>query len=113
MHQPETWGWLVFSDDVVNATVPAADKEWPVRSAAMVAYYAQLAFRSAHNGSYAASVAELLPYASTPQALDGTCFDTPTFVLAPDASAYNCSILDSGTGLTASIRDDRYLRVRG
>jgi hypothetical protein len=113
MHQPETWGWLQFSDAGVNETAPATNKEWPVRSAAMVAYYAQLAYRSAHNGTYAASLAELLPYASVPQALDGTCFDTPTFVLAPDASAYNCTIADEAAGLVASIRNDRYLRVHG
>ena len=113
MHQPEMWGWLQFSDDGVNATAPAVNPEWPVRSAAMIAYYAQMAYRGANNGSYARSVRDLLPFASAPQALDGTCFATPTFVVSDDGGSYNCSITDPAAGLTASIRNDRYLRVRG
>jgi len=111
MHQPETWGFLQFSDDGVNQTAPAVNPEWPVRSAALVAYYAQAAYRGAHNGSFARSVRDLLPFASVPEALDGTCFATPTFVVAADGGSYNCTIADDVAGLVASIRNDRYLRV--
>ena len=112
MHQPETWGFLQFSDDGVNATAPVRSPEWPVRSAAMVAYYAQMAYRAANNGSYARTVSQLLPFATVPQALDGTCFDTPTFVLSEDARSYNCTIVDETNSVVGTIRNDRYLRVR-
>ena len=112
MHQPETWGWLQFEDGDVNSTAPATNPEWPARSAAMVAYYAQRAYAAAHNGSYAPNVAALLPYASVPQAIDGTCapaLSRPTFQLDSTATHYNCSIAAGDLFLT--IRDDRLIRV--
>ena len=110
MHLPERWGMLQFSDAAVNTTAPVFNAEWPSRAMAVAAYYAQKNYSSAHNGSYAGSVADLLAFTPTPEALDGTCGATG-IALSPDASTFNVSVVDPAANFVATIRNDRYLTV--
>lgn len=138
MHRPESWGFLQFSEEPVNSTPAAVSREWGLRSAAMALYYAQRRFREQVGaGRFSGSAEELLGFTDTPWALDGTCFDPPDIRLtaAPltgtslgeeeegeaasiDGGAvgrgvgYVAWIRDPHKGLTAAVRDDRYLRVR-
>ena len=108
MHRPERWGILQWSDAPVNTTPPHFYAQWPIREVAMATYWAQRHFAAKHNGSHAGTVKELLPFASTPSALDGTC-GSVRITLAPDALAYNATVLRDG--LLATVRNDRLLRI--
>lgn len=110
MHLPEKWGFLQFSSDAPNTTAAVRNAEWPVRSVAMALYYAQHAFAGANNGSFTANVTALAPFAP-PHVLDGTCTQTPVVSLAPDARSFNGTVVTADGGMTATIRNDRYLRV--
>ena len=109
MHQPESWGFLQFSDDEVNSTAPIVNTEWPLRAAAMVAYYAQHNYSRYHNGSFSQDPFELLSYTQTPEALNGTCFSPPGFVVYNNGTRFNASFIDGD--LLGMVSDDRYLRV--
>ena len=102
---------LQWSDAPVNTTAPLLNPEWPVRAVAAAIYAAQHNFSAAHNGSYAQSVADLLPYTDVPEALDGACMDRPIFVLSSDGRRFNASFSQPLASLRATISDDRYLRV--
>jgi len=75
MHLPDAWGYIVFGDkkspdhgdkndaeigtlDNGISTLPR-DPSWPGRLAAMNVYYAQKAFSSQHNETYAGSIDEM------------------------------------------------------
>jgi len=114
MHQPESWGFLQFSEDEVNTTKPVTNTEWPLRFAAMVAYYAQHNFSSYNNGTYAQDPFQLLNYTQTPEALNGSCFSPPGFILYNTTTGgpkFNASFVDNVSGLLGTITDDRYLRI--
>ena len=75
----------------------------------------QHAYAGDHNGSYAATADELVPYVADPAIVDGTCTGgaSPSFVLwAP--GHFNATIPPNRAGtasLGAGITDDRYMTV--
>ena len=110
---------MQFADGEVNTTAPVVNKEWPVRGVAAAVYYAQHAFAGLNNGSFAASISDLMPYLESPDIVDGTCtMGTPVslgvFTDGSGASRFNASIPPSSVGdpsATAKITDQRYLTV--
>ena len=111
MHQPETWGFLQFSEDEVNSTRPVVSPEWPVRAVAIATYYAQHNFAGANNGTFATNASQLLAYTQTPHALDGTCVPPPMFVLSNGGTAFNATIIDTVNNVLGTITNDRYTRT--
>lgn len=110
MHLPERWGVLQFAEGPVNGSEPVRNPEWTVRSVAMEVYYAQHSYRAAHNGSWAPRAADLAPFVSDPAIVAGACSAVPDIQLEAGGFLAAIASLD-GTQL-ATIRDDRYLRVR-
>ena len=110
MHLPERWAVLQFSEGAPNSTVPVRNAEWTLRSVAMALYYAQRGYAAAHGGAYASALADVLPYAADPQAIDGTCSAAPAIAL-DGSGGYSARIGSLDGSQLATIRDDRYLRV--
>lgn len=111
MHLPEHWGFLQFADGTVNGTAPVRNPEWTVRSVAMALYYAEHAYASANNNTYTADINALLPYTSDPNILNGYCTHVPNISLHVNGTGFNASIVTLDNTQTATIQDDRYLRV--
>lgn len=123
MHAPDKWGLLQFSDltDVevdmwdlavdTNSTANTAAMlfydEWPIRSVAMIIYYAE------HNyfnefGRFTSNVTELNAYASPP-VLDSMCSQLPLIKI--DGQTFEARVADSSDRFSANIRSDRLLVV--
>jgi hypothetical protein len=109
-------GMLQFADSNVNATAPIVNPEWPVRSVAMALYYAEHAYAAANNNSFTADIEALFWYTPDPHVLDGTCTSIPVITLTNSSSSggtmgFTASLTSADGSQTATIRDDRYLRV--
>jgi hypothetical protein len=119
MHLPEKWGMLQFAAGAVNATAPVWNAEWPVRSIAAAVYYAQHAYAGAHNGSFTATLSDLVPYLDSPDIVDGTCTQGVPVGLQTGQDAagqwhFNATVFPSGAGsptARATIDELRYLLV--
>jgi hypothetical protein len=116
MHLPERWGYLQFSDAPVNTTQPVRDPEFTVRSVAMAVYYAEHAFAAANNGTYTGDIQALFWFTADPHIFDGTCTAVPTISLSGNVTngtgtAFTAYVASLDGSMTASVRDDRYLRV--
>jgi len=121
VHLPERWGFLQFARGAVNATPAARARDWPVRSLAAAAYYAQHAYAAAHNGSFAAAPADLAPFVADAALVDGTCTGGAPLAIALSTDAagrarFNVTVPPApGAGgdarLAATVRDDRYTTV--
>ena len=110
MHEPETWGMLQFSSAAPNSTAPVRNPEWTIRSVSMAVYRAQHAYAAAHNGTFASALADLLPFAADPAAINGTCSAPPALTVGA-AGGFSARIASLDGTQLATIRDDRYLRV--
>lgn len=111
MHLPDAWGYIVFgkakssshngSDDMPK------DSSWPVRLAAMNIYYAQAAFKKDH-GTYASSIDTLVE-----ENLVNTDITDPFDILIDldDQGGYLVEVEGFPDGTTATITQDRYLRL--
>ena len=116
MHLPERWGVLHFSDGQPGSVQPAPLADWALRQTAMAVYYAEKAFASANNGTYAANVSALASYVAypfaDPRVIDGTCTGgrVPTITLA-GPGRFNVTVTSADGHTVASVLDDRLLRV--
>lgn len=113
MHEPERWGMLQFSRGAVNTTAPVINPQWPIRSAAMALYYAQHAYADANGGLFTTQVSELLPFTSTPWALDGTCTTIPAIDVGANGTSFHAALATIDSAYAATITNDRYLLVEG
>lgn len=111
MHLPDKWGMLQFSTGAPGTAEVVYNEEWPVRSVAMILYYAQHSYQQAY-GAYTDNITALLPFASEPEVLRGVCTTAPLIALSRNGSAFEAYVTDSGGTITASIRDDRLLLVQ-
>jgi hypothetical protein len=108
MHLPEKWAFLQFSSDPVNSTSIVKNPEWPVRSVASALYYAQHEFSNANQGIFTDNINLLIPYAPVDVF---SCMFTPQITLSADSKKFVASITSFDGAFTATITDDRYLRV--
>lgn len=124
MHVPDKWGLLQFR----NVTVPrdafrvkkhdnfgfGADDinalfydEWPIRSIAMIIYYAEHSFYNEF-GTFTSNVTALNMFASPP-VLNGCCSQLPEIV--SDRSTFVAQVTDTTARFSATVRTDRLLTV--
>ena len=77
MHAPEKWGMLQFTTSPPGSDDPVIwNEEWPIRSVAMIIYYAEHAYRD-ENNFYTDDLAELNRYASPPILHANICSELP------------------------------------
>jgi hypothetical protein len=116
MHAPERWAILQFSTDAPPPTTSSQDdhmavyyKEWPSRAAVMAIYNAEYAYY-AINGAFTSSYQELLPYSAPPFPICPTAI--PNITLSEDSLHFVIDLASpDGSGIVATVRDDRYLTV--
>jgi hypothetical protein len=119
MHVPDKWGLLQFR----NVTVPGdafrvkkhgADDinalfydEWPIRSIAMIIYYAEHSFYNEF-GTFTSNVTALNMFASPP-VLNACCSQLPE--IESDRSTFVAQVTDTTARFSATVRTDRLLTV--
>jgi len=108
MHLPERWGFLQFSRlPPSSQTPPRFAPDWGVRCVAMDLYYAQHAYANANNGTFSASISDLVSLAPN-GFLDGQCSLSPFISLTNGGKAFEGVVADYEQNV-AHIRDDRLL----
>jgi hypothetical protein len=113
MHLPEKWGMLQFTTAPPGEYEPEiVNDEWPVRSVAMVLYYAEHAYRSSSgNGTFTSDLETLNAYADPPILAAELCSQLPRIKLTSDEKGFEAHVSDREGVYMAVIRDDRLLRV--
>jgi hypothetical protein len=118
MHLPESWGYLVFGNDVHahdehdgthdQTTLQPADidRTWPAQVAAMHVYYAQDAYRLV-TGHYTFDLDDLLPYMQTVYINPFTVGISHTWV----KEGYRVVVADQSAGILVTVEQDRKLCV--
>jgi hypothetical protein len=120
MHAPEKWGMLQLLDLSPSSAVQdqhdltssllIVNPEWPVRSLAMVLYYAQRGYYGDHQ-VYSDDAKELDQYATQPILSTEECSPLPIIELVDGGKGYRGIVSDLKGGYRAEIRDDRLLIV--
>jgi hypothetical protein len=106
MHVPETWGYIQFADDRVNATPVVRDPEWPVRDALVNIYAAEVVLNSAGKG-YTMDLNVLVHEAGLPEYVaNGTCAGVPVVELS---SLYGFLVIVQKDNMIGYMRGDRYI----
>lgn len=117
MHLPDSWGYLVFSNEAASggtetavATATKRDAAWPARLAAMNVYYAQKYYRQTH-GSYTDNMEELAQY------LDQTIVEPFDIEIRTEEqnrgseSTFVAVVKGNPDGSIATVTEDRLLKV--
>jgi len=107
VHQPERWGYIQFSTDVVNATSVRKDPDFSIRSVAMQLYYAEHAFFAVQN-RYTDNINELAQYLTLGKNIF-LCVNATTII--SDNTTFTVSVAGLNTQRVATVTDDRYLLV--
>jgi hypothetical protein len=121
MHAPEKWGMLQLVDLFPTHHSPSSstwmdpnflvNPEWPVRSVAMILYYAERGYYADY-GVYTSDLKILDEYATEPILSTGQCSEMPVIELKDDGRAgYLARVTDLAQGYQAEIREDRLLIV--
>jgi hypothetical protein len=106
MHLPETWGYIQFADDRVNATPAVKDPQWPVRDALAKVYGAEVVLQNAGNG-YSTNLMVLVSEGGLPQYVaDGTCAEVPVIMLSEE---YGFLVMVQKENMLGHMRGDRYI----
>lgn len=116
MHMPQRWGVIQFADERVNGTQVARDPSWPLRHVAAAVYDAQMEWKAKHGGgsNFTDSLSALQSVVEPSQVslLQGNvCAEAPAITLGPGSTTFEARVVSSTGQLTATIREDRLLRV--
>jgi len=106
MHLPETWGYIQFEDERVNATPVVKDPQWPVRDALTKVYGAEVVLQSSGKG-YSTDLGVLVNEGGLQQYVAaGTCAGIPLITLNEQ---YGFVVTIRKEAIVGFIRGDRYI----
>lgn len=84
----------------------------PIRSVAMVLYYAEHAYKTSNgNDTFTSDLETLNTYASPPILATAQCSEVPVIELRNDGKGFVAYVADRAGKYSAVIRDDRQLTV--
>lgn len=113
MHAPDKWGMLQFVNlpsNKYSSSSYITNPEWPIRSLAMILYYAQRDYYSV-NGYYTSNINELDKYTKNYIFSTMECSFLPEITLQNNNQEYIAKITDIEMKYTATIQYDRLLTV--
>jgi hypothetical protein len=115
IHEPERWGILSFAGpDGAGGEDELSDylALFGLRDRAMQIYYAQHAYASDNNGTFAGDAALLAPYYPAGEDAIGGCGEAVAIELGEGGAAFVATVELEGLG-SAAVDQERFLTARG
>jgi len=110
MHLPETWGYIQFANEIVNATPAVQDPQYPVRDALTKVYAAEVVLQNTGKG-YSTDLNVLVSDGGLPAYVkNGVCAGVPMIQLN---SQYGFMATVTRNTMVGNIRGDRYIWFEG